>query len=412
MEKKEIKISLGTLVSLIIIAILVVAVIMIGLYITGDKKELNENVMGQTQNNNANTDKEDDVESNIVQNKEEILSENEARTILNQMYSVAEAVYGYEKFDLVENEELTSDKYFWNYEVRNYDFVMTQYFTEKGKMQFESKQDYQKIVTENGKIYLYSDANTSSTSYFENMQFENIQISNRKIEADVTAFLIYTPGDISTYSRNIKTKFVLVKEDNSWKIEDYTDRRKDLEWKDNSIKVDNVNMDTYQIGCIEIPAYNTDYEGLAKRIRTDLQIKYDGNNVYLRANNVDYYNNQKKLYGIQNCKVDGDYLINGIQANKIKESIIGFITREQETYLCLIFLTNQGEIYYYSDYLLNSNEINVQKLNIANVLNIEYGYYNVYSEYELIGEYQDILMTTPDGKVYCFDKYARYADGV
>ena len=58
MEKKEIKISLGTFICLIIIAILVVAVIMMGLYITGDKKEvnnnelgLNENVTGQTQNN-------------------------------------------------------------------------------------------------------------------------------------------------------------------------------------------------------------------------------------------------------------------------------------------------------------------------------------------------------------------------
>jgi len=81
MEKKEIKISLGTFICLIIIAILVVAVIMMGLYITGDKKEvnnnelgLNENVTGQTQNNNGNnnTNKvnaiELDISSNEVQN--------------------------------------------------------------------------------------------------------------------------------------------------------------------------------------------------------------------------------------------------------------------------------------------------------------------------------------------------------
>lgn len=84
-EKKEIKISLGTFICLIIIAILVVAVIMMGLYITRDKKEinnnelgLNENVTGQTQNNNGNNNTTYNFVQNFSSKLDKLAAENTA----------------------------------------------------------------------------------------------------------------------------------------------------------------------------------------------------------------------------------------------------------------------------------------------------------------------------------------------
>ena len=70
MEKKEIKISLGTFVCLIIIAILVVAVIMMGMYIIENNKVTNND--GLASNNkqqgvNANKVEQLNVNSELVQ---------------------------------------------------------------------------------------------------------------------------------------------------------------------------------------------------------------------------------------------------------------------------------------------------------------------------------------------------------
>lgn len=100
------------------------------------------------------------------------------------------------------------------------------------------------------------------------------------------------------------------------------------------------------------------------------------------------------MYGLQ---LESEYAIDGIKASNIKKNMIGAIKREEEIYLCLIFLTKNGEIYYYSDYLFGNEDMKVEKLNIENVIDIEQGYPE--EEPDLI----DVIVTKSNWKRYSFE---------
>ena len=121
--------------------------------------------------------------------------------------------------------------------------------------------------------------------------------------------------------------------------------------------------------------------------------------MYVQYNYTDYYE-QNDVYGLQ---LGSEYYIDGIKVSKIKKSMIGAITREQEVYLCLIFVTKNEEVCYYSDYLFGNENIKLEKLNIDNVSDIEQGYLE---EAGLI----DVIITKSNGKRYSFENQQRYGE--
>lgn len=121
--------------------------------------------------------------------------------------------------------------------------------------------------------------------------------------------------------------------------------------------------------------------------------------MYVQYNYTDYYE-QNDVYGLQ---LGSEYYIDGIKVSNIKKSMIGAITREQEVYLCLIFVTKNEEVYYYSDYLFGNENIKLEKLNIDNVSDIEQGYLE---EAGLI----DVIITKSNGKRYSFENQQRYGE--
>lgn len=131
----------------------------------------------------------------------------------------------------------------------------------------------------------------------------------------------------------------------------------------------------------------------------------NGNNVYLKVNSE----LSEDLYGLDNEKSQGKYLINGISANNVSKSLVGVVQREQEEYLALIFITKSGEVYFYSGYLMNMENRTAEKLNINyKVADVQQGYYEYNDEeFNTKSFISDLIITSQNGENYSFEDTVR-----
>jgi len=128
-----------------------------------------------------------------------------------------------------------------------------------------------------------------------------------------------------------------------------------------------------------------------------------GNNLYLKTNDEMA---EELMYESERKVEVGEYLIEGIEADKIEKSYVGYVTREQEHYWVLIMITDSGDVYYYSDYL-SDNHI-AQKINVSkkfiDVREANYVYLSAGNEWTTGN---DIVLITAEGGLFSFENMIR-----
>lgn len=161
-------------------------------------------------------------------------------------------------------------------------------------------------------------------------------------------------------------------------------------------------------GAIEDWHYGYNDEDVAKLINNKYSIQNKGDKVYLKVN--EYTNNREDIGWLYDW-TSGEYLINGILSKDIKKSLVGIALREQEEYVVLIFIKNNGEVYYCSNYLNGMDNSNIaRKLNVNdNFVDAKQGYYSYIDDEFATTEYgRDIILIDKNGKKYSFEVLQRY----
>lgn len=206
-EKKDSEAGIIFLIMMIIGLIL--AVIGLTFYVIELKKEnakLEDEATSNT-NNEVVTSvvDEDDDEEVIVEEIEkegtEILSNDEALSLIETYYTLAESIY------YLKNEELDID----NMEILNYEEVIGKYFSNSFSKAFKPMLTYE----ENGRYLIELGG---MPEYYSNLSFKNIEINEDEISCIVVFDL--TVGE-ELIEEDVRNSFSIVKENDEWKIDDY-----------------------------------------------------------------------------------------------------------------------------------------------------------------------------------------------
>lgn len=144
------------------------------------------------------------------------MSEESAKKILNEKFELCmDLIYPSEDyFKWSEEMVLVNEDYC--YEILNYETICNKYFTPNAKTYFDEHaicvifNEDKAYITEGGKGF----------SGFGGIEFENIYITENSIVADAIQTRVDLEGD---FEEKIKSTFSVVKVDDTWKIDEFSD---------------------------------------------------------------------------------------------------------------------------------------------------------------------------------------------
>ena len=144
------------------------------------------------------------------------MSEKSAEKLLNEKFKLCmDLMYPSEPY-FKWSEEMVLIKEDYCYEIINYESVCNKYFTPNAKAYFDEKAIC--VIFNDDKAYITEGG--GGFSGFGGIEFKNIYITANSIVADA----IQTRVDIEDdYVGKVKSTFGLVKVDNEWKIDEFTD---------------------------------------------------------------------------------------------------------------------------------------------------------------------------------------------
>lgn len=221
----------------ILIIVLILIIVGLATFIVVDKvinKENNETLRNETNlvNETNNAEKETTLKNNLeendtneTQNEAELLSESEALDIGKQKFEKACSYAWDAKFD--ENKKITTENG-EAYEIINVK-EMKEFFTDEG-FKILCEQYAHGIAEINGNYYTYN-GGIGGNPEFLSQELSVESISENKIIFTSNAKYYNNPNDydkdesLITDYRIETSKFILIKENGKWLVDDFTDPR-------------------------------------------------------------------------------------------------------------------------------------------------------------------------------------------